>query len=268
MLPRALQGKRALIAGGIATYVGASYAAYSFLKKDKPGGASSSPPTAAGAIASHNNVGTWDSLAASYDSAIDYDETFMGIKLLRRWLVKSAKGRVLEVSAGTGRNLPYYHLSPPPDPDACCVTITDRSTDMLGASQAKASKLLGPTSGEAGCLTFTAADVRGFFFFLFYSVISLAQPLGGPSRTVLQDRGSLELEAEGPKRCSSGGTARAVSTLPCRSFTVCLRARTQRSCVFTFLPLRRFPTTHLTRWSKPLGYVVRATLPTPLLKCR
>jgi methyltransferase OMS1 len=32
----------------------------------------------------------------------------MGIKLLRRWLVKSAKGRVLEVSAGTGRNLPYY----------------------------------------------------------------------------------------------------------------------------------------------------------------
>lgn len=164
MLPRALQGKRALIAGGIATYVGASYAAYSFLKKDKPGGAPSSPPTAAVAIASHNNAGTWDSLAASYDSAVDYDETFMGIKLLRRWLVKSAKGRVLEVSAGTGRNLPYYHLSPPPDPDACCVTITDRSTEMLGASQAKASKLLGPTSGEAGCLTFTAADATALPF--------------------------------------------------------------------------------------------------------
>ncbi len=154
----------------------------------------------------------------------------MGIKLLRRWLVKSAKGRVLEVSAGTGRNLHYYHLSPPPDPDACCVTITDRSTDMLGASQAKASKLLGPTSGEAACLTFTAADVRGFFFLNDFSFWLSRSGLG--RRTVLQDRGSLELEAEGPKRCSSGGTARAVSTLPCRSFTVCLRARTQRSCVF------------------------------------
>jgi hypothetical protein len=39
---------------------------------------------------------------------------------------------------------------------------------MLGASQAKASKLLGPTSGEAGCLTFTAADVRGFFFSMIF----------------------------------------------------------------------------------------------------
>lgn len=48
----------------------------------------------------------------------------MGLKLLRRWLLRSAEGDVLEVSTGTGRNLRYYH-------NVRSLTLTDASREML-----------------------------------------------------------------------------------------------------------------------------------------
>ena len=51
----------------------------------------------------------------------------MGVWLLRRWLVKGhARGEVLEVATGTGRNHAYY------DPAQCSnLTVTDASKKML-----------------------------------------------------------------------------------------------------------------------------------------
>ncbi|BDA41943.1 probable ubiquinone/menaquinone biosynthesis C-methyltransferase Ub at C-terminar half [Coccomyxa sp. Obi] len=69
---------------------------------------------------------TWDEIADSYDGELGLDETLMGIKLLRRWLVRKAEGDVLEVSAGTGRNLPYYRYD-----QLKSLTLTDSSKYML-----------------------------------------------------------------------------------------------------------------------------------------
>jgi len=52
---------------------------------------------------------TFQKIASTYDDEIDRDEFFMGIKLLRRALFYfHAKGDILEVACGTGRNLDYY----------------------------------------------------------------------------------------------------------------------------------------------------------------
>lgn len=51
----------------------------------------------------------------------------------RRQLIRRAKGQVLEVAVGTGRNLPYY-------PPACHVTGVDISPDMLAQAQVRAER--------------------------------------------------------------------------------------------------------------------------------
>lgn len=40
--------------------------------------------------------------APRYDSEIGFDETVMGLNLLRRWMLWKANGDVLEVGGGTG----------------------------------------------------------------------------------------------------------------------------------------------------------------------
>jgi hypothetical protein len=71
-------GRRlATVSGATLIYVGAAATAYSFVKptSDAPPGESVS----------------FDTLADSYDSLVNREETFMGVKLLRRWLVRQAK---------------------------------------------------------------------------------------------------------------------------------------------------------------------------------
>lgn len=52
--------------------------------------------------------GQYEKIARTFDSIVDSTETSLGISSLRRKLVFEAKGDVLEVSIGTGRNLDYY----------------------------------------------------------------------------------------------------------------------------------------------------------------
>ncbi|KAI5955269.1 hypothetical protein KGF54_001830 [Candida jiufengensis] len=49
----------------------------------------------------------YDTKAKEYDDAVKWEERgiFMGLK--RRWLMSNIKGDVLEISCGTGRNIPY-----------------------------------------------------------------------------------------------------------------------------------------------------------------
>lgn len=71
-------------------------------------------------------------IADEYDQKIGRDESFMGINLLRRALLYfNANGTVLEVGAGTGRNLPYYPRS------VDRVVISDSSDQMLQQAQNK-----------------------------------------------------------------------------------------------------------------------------------
>ena len=68
----------------------------------------------------------YDEAAKTFDQDIDLAETLMGIGRLRRRLARRAHGDVLEVSAGTGRNLDYYPW------DQCRrLLFVDKSRPML-----------------------------------------------------------------------------------------------------------------------------------------
>ena len=70
---------------------------------------------------------TYQNIAKVYDDQISRDEFVMGLPLLRRALLYfNAKGSVLEVGAGTGRNLDYYPMKQVKD-----VVLTDVSDKML-----------------------------------------------------------------------------------------------------------------------------------------
>lgn len=52
----------------------------------------------------------YNSTAAGYDAEVELGEKFMRLGKRRRELVRMARGDVLEVSCGTGRNMEYYQL--------------------------------------------------------------------------------------------------------------------------------------------------------------
>ncbi|KAK6379328.1 hypothetical protein LTS17_006246 [Exophiala oligosperma] len=54
----------------------------------------------------------WMDLSRNFDDEVDFSERFMLLGRRRRNLCRQAVGNVLEVSAGTGRNLEYYNLDP------------------------------------------------------------------------------------------------------------------------------------------------------------
>ena len=58
----------------------------------------------------------------------------LGVRLLRRRLLRRASGRVLEVAVGTGKNLRYY--SP-----CCRITAVDVSIEMLKVARQRAANL-------------------------------------------------------------------------------------------------------------------------------
>ena len=70
--------------------------------------------------------------AGGYDAAIGWQEATSGIAGMRRRLVQRARGRVLEVGAGTGRNTEYYDAR-----GVERVTLVDSSEEMLRVAAAK-----------------------------------------------------------------------------------------------------------------------------------
>jgi ubiquinone/menaquinone biosynthesis C-methylase UbiE len=88
---------------------------------------------ATGETATARQRRVWDKSAPSYDRQIALFERiwFVGA---REWLGQRARGRVLEVAIGTGRNLPHY----PPD---ATVTGVELSQAMLAIARRRAADL-------------------------------------------------------------------------------------------------------------------------------
>lgn len=72
--------------------------------------------------------------AGAYDKEIGTDETVMGLNLLRWWLLSKARGAVLEVAGGTGRNLDYLV---PGKGDVASLTIVDLCHSMVAQLEHK-----------------------------------------------------------------------------------------------------------------------------------
>jgi ubiquinone/menaquinone biosynthesis C-methylase UbiE len=75
----------------------------------------------------------YDRMARWYDWAVGLPE-IIGVRKLRRALFGRARGKVLEVAAGTGKNLPFY-------PGGCDITAVDMSPAMLEIARARAKRL-------------------------------------------------------------------------------------------------------------------------------
>lgn len=132
------------LAGGAAVYALGTAAAYHYFY---------TPPPCA-AVTEEERRRIFSANAGGYDDAIGWQETSSGIAGMRRRLVQRARGRVLEVGAGTGRNSEYY------DPVGVeRVTLVDSSEEMLRVAAAKAAAAKTAAAPGSGVpLAFAVAD--------------------------------------------------------------------------------------------------------------
>ena len=138
---QALLKRPALLAGGGIAYVGGVVLAYEYLSPKPP------LPSAC------ERCCTFNALAPSYDAEIERDEASSGILELRREITAYAKGRVLEVAGGTGRNLAFYTEA------VSELLVTDFSQDMLKVGAGKVAKLRAAEGGAPGLSNVTLAVV-------------------------------------------------------------------------------------------------------------
>lgn len=86
----------------------------------------------AGIPAPRDTTEIFDNMAKEYDNKIWLEELTSHIWYRRRQVMKNVRGDVLEVSCGTGRNIPYF------DPDEInSITFLDSSKTMLELSREK-----------------------------------------------------------------------------------------------------------------------------------
>ncbi|OAL00542.1 methyltransferase OMS1 mitochondrial precursor [Phaeosphaeriaceae sp. SRC1lsM3a] len=74
----------------------------------------------------------FDREAEGYDEKVDVSETLLLLTSKRKKLTAQAKGHVLEVAVGTGRNIPYYNTK-----QCATVTLLDSSGPMLAVAKRK-----------------------------------------------------------------------------------------------------------------------------------
>ncbi|WP_033295481.1 class I SAM-dependent methyltransferase [Amycolatopsis jejuensis] len=95
----------------------------------------------------------WDEAAPRYDRMIAWFERLL-LADGREWLCKQARGDVLEVAVGTGRNLPWY-------PSDARLTGIDLSPEMLALARRRAAELpreITLTEADAQALPFPDAE--------------------------------------------------------------------------------------------------------------
>ncbi|KAF9970923.1 hypothetical protein BGZ73_006203 [Actinomortierella ambigua] len=135
--------KTHLIVGGLITYAAGVSFAMSFLPGKTPpsakasaggnGGDGGNADSLQGAFPNETTRrSTFDGLAPGYDSEVNLHEYLLGIQRRRKRLLKQARGRVLEIAAGTGRNVDYY-------PKGCCdeIVFSDFSDGMMAVLKKK-----------------------------------------------------------------------------------------------------------------------------------
>lgn len=118
--------------GGVAVYGVGTLAAYEFSRPIPP------LPSCG------QRCCTFSSLAPKYDAEIEKDEKSSGILDLRKELAAQARGRVLEVAGGTGRNLAYYGSGVDE------LVVSDYSEAMLQVAARKVAELRAAAASSSG----------------------------------------------------------------------------------------------------------------------
>ncbi|KAI9825623.1 MAG: hypothetical protein M1832_000967 [Thelocarpon impressellum] len=118
------------ILGGVAVYGVTAYGAYLYTSYRSAVAASQTLDVPA------DVSDRYDATAAAFDADVDLTETLTGITFLRKRLARRARGDVLEVAAGTGRNLGYYDMG-----KVKSLTLLDLSAPMLDRARARWAEL-------------------------------------------------------------------------------------------------------------------------------
>ncbi|RDL42038.1 uncharacterized protein BP5553_02017 [Venustampulla echinocandica] len=134
-----------IVFGGITLFSLSAYIAYLCISLSKTPSHPVPTDPAQQSDVSHR----YDDIAKTFDASVDWTESLMGLVKLRKRLAKEAKGDVLEVSVGTGRNLEFYNF----DGSASVkgkeggggkvesFTAVDKSAEMVEVAREKFGKL-------------------------------------------------------------------------------------------------------------------------------
>mmetsp|Transcript_23979 Transcript_23979/g.56612 ORF Transcript_23979/g.56612 Transcript_23979/m.56612 type:complete len:266 (-) Transcript_23979:246-1043(-) len=131
--------KAPVLIGSACIYAAACYIGYSSISGNKASSDEMSPEVKDrnfSFITNPKRNEQYQHVAGKYDDEIGRDESVMGINLLRKSLLYfHAQGTVLELAAGTGRNISYYPY--------CCdrVLMIDASENMVAKARKKISEL-------------------------------------------------------------------------------------------------------------------------------
>jgi methyltransferase OMS1 len=107
--------KGTMVVGAIATYAAAVFVGYQYARRgkaqnllnvDNETGTPIDPKNIV--LQDSQRLASFNKHATTYDNEIGWDEFFMGLNFLRWWHLNQAKGKVLEIGCGTGRNFDYY----------------------------------------------------------------------------------------------------------------------------------------------------------------
>ena len=159
MAARKITTKAPLLIGGGCVYAAACFIGYSSISKNKADFDETAHLVESGKFSFITNPKRnelYQCVAGHYDDEIGRDESVMGINLLRRSLLYfHAKGTVLELAAGTGRNIGYY-------PSSCDrVLMIDASENMLANARKKIQELSNEKTKFA-CSIGDSADLGNF----------------------------------------------------------------------------------------------------------
>lgn len=127
------------VLGGVLVYIGGTYAALRvFSPSTKSDGPALKQLNESEIISDVDRLQRFSAIAEVYDRIVENDETWNGIQDLRRQIIGTyANGAVLEVGAGTGRNLPFYRFD-----KISRITFTDAVESMAHVLKAKVDGLV------------------------------------------------------------------------------------------------------------------------------
>ncbi|MFQ5523913.1 MAG: class I SAM-dependent methyltransferase [Acidimicrobiia bacterium] len=159
-----------------------------------------------------------------YDAPMEY----AGIRRRRKRLVARARGRVLEVGVGTGKNLPHY-------PAGVELTAIDVSEAMVGQARRRAERLgIYPTFELADVTTLPFPDDTFDTTLATAVFCSVADPVAGLrelSRVTKPDGQILLLEHVRPRNPILGWLADLVTVFTRRIFGFTANRRTEENVV-------------------------------------